>query len=66
MCVAVMKVNNPRSEYNGMWYVAVSEKAYEPMETVFRHKSKKVCVEYAKALTEKPIVTSGKEYGCKF
>lgn len=64
--VAVERINNPKSENNGMWYVAVSDVLYKPLEMVYMNKSKKACVEYAKKLNEKPIVSNGIEYGAKF
>lgn len=64
--VSVERINNPKSENNGKWIVCVGEAYMQPMKTVFMHKSKKVCVEYAKTLNEKPIVSNGVEYGAKF
>ena len=66
MIVSVDKIRNPRSENDGMWVVYVAEKFYEPMKSVFMDKSKKVCVEYAKRLSEKPVVGNGIEYGAKW
>lgn len=64
--VAVDKINNPKSENNGMWVVKVSNSYMEPMKTVFMNKSKKSCIEYAASLKENPIVTNGVDYGAKF
>lgn len=64
--VSVQRVNNPKSENNGKWVVYVSEAYMQPMKMVFMHKSKKACVEYAKTLNEKPIVSNGVEYGARF
>ena len=66
MFTAVTKINNPKSENNGMWCVSVSKGYMKPFETVYMNKSKKVCVEYAKKISEMPIVSNGVEYGCKF
>lgn len=64
--VAVERNTNPKSENYGTWYVIMFEDYNKPMETVFRDKSKKACVEYAKTLTEKPYVSNGVEYGARF
>lgn len=64
--VAVERINNPKSENNGKWYVCVSDKLYEPMKTVFINKSKKACVEYAKKLKGNLAIGNGIEYGAKF
>lgn len=64
--VCVDRINNPKSENNGMWYVAVSDSCNKRLECVFVDKSKKACMIYAKDLNERPIVSNGIEYGAKF
>jgi len=66
MLVAVSRINNPKSENNGMWAVYVSDEYMKPMKSVYMNKSKKTCVEFAKELSEKPIIGNGVEYGAKF
>lgn len=66
MFVSVDRINNPKSDNNGMWTVKVSLGYMKPFETVYTNKSKKACVEYAKKLNETPIISNGIEYGAKF
>ena len=66
MFTAVTKINNPKSGNNGMWCVIVAGGYMKPFETVYMNKSKKACVEYAKKISEEPIISNGVEYGCKF
>lgn len=66
MFVAVDRVTNPGSEFYGTWYVCVSDKLGKPMKTIFRDKSKKACMEYAKTLAEKPHISNGVDYGAKW
>ena len=66
MLVAVERNTNPKSDNYGTWYVVVSEGFNKRMETVFRDKSKKACVEYAKTLTENPQISNGVDYGAKW
>jgi len=64
---AVDRNNNVRSEHYREWYVSVCEKNQTgPMEVVFRDKSKKKCVEYAKQIAENVHVGNGVEYGAKW
>ena len=67
MFAAVSKINNPKSKNDGKWTVLVSSgSSMEPMKTVFVSEKKKECVEYAKRICERPYVSNGIEYGCKF
>lgn len=66
MFMAVSKINNPKSENNGFWTVVVSRGWGKQMETVFISKSKKECVEFAKAHSDKQHITNGVDYGAKW
>lgn len=65
MFVSVTKIHNPKSENNGKWEVHV-ETTEGKLETVFMSDRKKDCVEYAKRICEKPYISNGIEYGCRF
>lgn len=64
--VCVDKINNPKSENNGLWTVSVAEELSRPMKCVFMNKSKKACVEYAKTISGNPVVKNGREYGARW
>ena len=64
--VSVDKIHNPRSQNDGKWCVYVSSSCMQPMTLVFMDASKKVCVEYAKTLTENPIISNGIDYGANY
>lgn len=66
MIVAVDRINNPKSPYNGKWCVYTSQALYQPMEMVYVSKSKKQCVAYAKRICGKPYISNGIDYGAKF
>lgn len=66
MFMAVSRINNPKSKNNGMWVVLADSADGHQMETVFMHKSKKSCIEYAKAHSEEQHITNGIEYGARF
>jgi hypothetical protein len=67
MIVAVDRINNPKSPYNGKWCVYTSQALYQPIEMVYISKSKKQCVAYAKRISSaKPIITNGIDYGARF
>ncbi len=66
MFMAVSRINNPKSENNGLWVVIASCGNGKPMETVYINKSKKACVEYAKAHSDEQHITNGIDYGAKW
>lgn len=64
--VCVDRINNPKSENNGLWAVSVAEELMKPMKCVYMDKSKKACVKYAKAISDNPVIKSGREYGARW
>ena len=52
MIVKIDRIKDAFSENDGVWYVAVVKDADSPCRIVFMDVYKKLCVQYAKKLTE--------------
>ena len=66
LLASVDRTTNPKSQNYGTWYVQVAKDLHSPFEVVFRSKSKKECVEYAKSICNNVQVSNGVDYGARF
>ena len=64
------KINNVRDEQYGMWQLSVQHPHVAgkgiSIERIYVSKSRKECIEYAKANNIDAYISSGHSHGCKW